>query len=90
VTPAPTPSGGLALVDGFDSEQVGNAGVIVSVGMQLGIPVRGWIIAVPAPDPESRVPLSIAAHRPAEHRGGEPVYGGDLYTAWLFSVAKYW
>ena len=31
---------------GYDAEQVANAAVIVGVGAQLGVPVRGWIIAV--------------------------------------------
>jgi hypothetical protein len=43
---ATVPSRGWAAVDGFDAEQVGNAAAIVSVGAQLGVPVRGWVIAV--------------------------------------------
>jgi cell wall-associated NlpC family hydrolase len=33
-------------VPGFDQEQVANAAVVVTTGAQLGVPVRGWIIAV--------------------------------------------
>jgi murein DD-endopeptidase MepM/ murein hydrolase activator NlpD len=31
---------------GFDQEQTANAAVIVHVGQQMGIPARGWVIAV--------------------------------------------
>ena len=40
------PAGGWQPVGRFDAEQVGFAAIIVSVGAQTGMPIRGWIIAV--------------------------------------------
>ncbi len=51
----PLPSGSLALsppaggwrpVGRFDADQVGHAATITAVGAQMGVPIRGWIIAV--------------------------------------------
>jgi len=39
----------------FDAEQVGNAETIVSVGAHLGVPERGWVIAVAAAMRESNL-----------------------------------
>lgn len=45
--PRPTPPAGEhAATAGYDADQVANAAVIVGVGAQLGVSVRGWIIAV--------------------------------------------
>lgn len=52
---AMAPSGGWASVGGFDAEQVGNAAIIVTVGTQLGVPVRGWVIAVATAMQESNL-----------------------------------
>ncbi|MDG4834173.1 M23 family metallopeptidase [Solwaraspora sp. WMMD1047] len=40
------PAGGFDPIGDWSSEQVGNAATIVTVGVQLGIPPRGWVIAV--------------------------------------------
>jgi hypothetical protein len=38
--------GGIGPIGKWNGEQVGNAAVIISVGMRLQIPPRGWVIAV--------------------------------------------
>ncbi len=40
------PPGGFPPVGTWDSQAVGNAAIIVGVGARMGVPVRGWIIAV--------------------------------------------
>jgi cell wall-associated NlpC family hydrolase len=37
----------------WDAEQVGNAAVIIGVGARMGVPARGWVIAVAAAIQES-------------------------------------
>jgi cell wall-associated NlpC family hydrolase len=44
--PAVAAGGFHPAVGRFDADQVANATVIVRVGAQLGVPVRGWIVAV--------------------------------------------
>ena len=44
--PGAPPAGEHAATAGYSADQVANAAVIVAVGAQLGVPVRGWIIAV--------------------------------------------
>ena len=39
----------------WDTEQVHNAATIISVGMSMGVPVRGWIIALAAAMQESQL-----------------------------------
>ena len=39
----------------YSAEQVQNAAVIISVGQDLGVPVRGWVIAVATAMQESRL-----------------------------------
>jgi hypothetical protein len=45
VGPSPPP-GGFPAVGAWNSEAVRNAATIISVGARIGVPVRGWIIAV--------------------------------------------
>src|SRR3954453_8460147 len=42
-SPAP---GGIGPIGKWNAEQAGNAATIISVGMRLQIPPRGWVIAV--------------------------------------------
>jgi len=43
----PSPSGGAgAPIHQWDDEQVANAATIVAVGASMGVPARGWVIAV--------------------------------------------
>jgi cell wall-associated NlpC family hydrolase len=39
----------------WDTEQVNNAATIISTGMRMGVPVRGWIIALAAAMQESQL-----------------------------------
>jgi cell wall-associated NlpC family hydrolase len=41
-----SPAGGYPPVGTWNREAVGNAAIIVGVGARMGVPVRGWIIAV--------------------------------------------
>ncbi|KAB1935487.1 M23 family metallopeptidase [Micromonospora sp. ALFpr18c] len=43
LSPAPD---GIAPIGDWNAEQVGNAATITAVGMRLGVPPRGWVIAV--------------------------------------------
>ncbi|TNH29832.1 M23 family metallopeptidase [Micromonospora orduensis] len=44
---APSPTAdGIAAIGDWNAEQVGNAASITAVGMRLGVPLRGWVIAV--------------------------------------------
>jgi hypothetical protein len=100
VTPAPTPSGGWASVDGFDSEQVSNAATIVSVGMQVGVPVRGWVIAVATALQESALrnlsggdqdSVGLFQQRPSQGWGTpqqlyDPVYASTKFYQKLLTV----
>jgi hypothetical protein len=98
--PVATPSGARAQVDGFDSEQVGDAAIIVSVGGQLGVPVRGWIIAVatalqesglrnlPGGDQDS---IGLFQQRPSQGWGTpqqlrDPVYASTKFYQRLLTV----
>src|ERR1700754_4481873 len=49
-TPEGTPTG---TVPGFTAEQMGNAATIVAVGKQMGVPERGWVVAIAAAMQES-------------------------------------
>jgi len=40
------PPGGFAAIGAWDREAVGNAATIIGVGARMGVPARGWIIAV--------------------------------------------
>ena len=40
------PADGWRPVGRFNPEQVGHAATIVAVGVRIGVPIRGWIVAV--------------------------------------------
>jgi hypothetical protein len=94
------PSGGWAAVDGFDAEQVGNVATVVSVGARLGVPVRGWVIAVATAIQESnlrnlpggdRDSIGLFQQRPSEGWGTpeqlhDPVYAATKFYQKLLSV----
>jgi hypothetical protein len=97
---AKAPSGGWAAVDGFDAEQVGNAATIVSVGAQLGVPVRGWVIAVATAMQESnlrnlpggdRDSIGLFQQRPSQGWGSpqqlhDPVYAATKFYQKLLTI----
>jgi hypothetical protein len=49
------PDAEFPAIDAYSSEQVKNAAIIIKVGQDLGIPVRGWVIAVATAMQESRL-----------------------------------
>jgi cell wall-associated NlpC family hydrolase len=54
--PAPAASAhGYPAIGGWDPTQVGNAAAIIDTGARLGIPPRGWVIAVATAIQESRL-----------------------------------
>ena len=99
--PATAPSGGWTAVDGFDSERVGNAAIIVSVGMRQGVPVRGWVIAVATAMQESnlrnlpggdRDSIGLFQQRPSQGWGSpaqiqDPVYAATKFYQKLLAIA---
>jgi hypothetical protein len=48
-TPPSAPAGGIAPVGAWNPEQLGNAAAIIAVGARMGVPARGWVIAVATP-----------------------------------------
>ncbi|ROO63000.1 peptidase M23-like protein [Micromonospora sp. Llam0] len=49
------PAAGFDPIGDWSSEQVGNAATIVTVGIRLGVPPRGWVIAVATAMQESHL-----------------------------------
>ncbi|WP_416901325.1 M23 family metallopeptidase [Micromonospora echinospora] len=95
--PTGTPTIGPA-VGGWDREQVANAEAIVTTGARLGVPVRGWVIAVATAMQESslrnlpggdRDSVGLFQQRPSQGWGTpaqlqDPVYAaGRFYTELL-------
>jgi murein DD-endopeptidase MepM/ murein hydrolase activator NlpD len=46
---------GLPIIEPYDATQMHNAAVIINVGAQMGVPPRGWVIAVATAMQESRL-----------------------------------
>ena len=98
-----SPAGGWRPIGRFDSEQVGLAGTIVSVGAQLAIPVRGWIIAVATAMQESNLrnpaggdhdSIGLFQQRPSQGWGTpqqlrDPVYASRTFYEKLAGVANW-
>jgi murein DD-endopeptidase MepM/ murein hydrolase activator NlpD len=101
---APTmsaPAGGWRPIGRFDTEQVGFAATITTVGAQLGVPIRGWIIAVatalqesdlrnPAGGPDDSI--GLFQQRPSQGWGTpeqlhDPAYAAGKFYAKLLTVA---
>lgn len=100
------PGGGCAAGSGaagmspFDGEQVGNAVTIVKVGADLGVPRRGWVIAVATAIQESdlrnidygdRDSLGLFQQRPSQGWGTpaqviDPVYAATAFYRALLRV----
>ena len=98
--PIPALSGGWGAVNGFDAEQVGNAATIVAVGAQLGVAVRGWVIAVATAIQESdlrnlpggdRDSIGLFQQRPSQGWGSpqqlhDPVYAATKFYQKLLTI----
>jgi cell wall-associated NlpC family hydrolase len=97
------PPGGYAAIGRWDSEQVGNAAVIISVGARLGVPAQGWIIAVATAMQESTLhnqpdgnqdSLGLFQQRPSQGWGTpaqimDPVYASTQFLQHLLHVPNW-
>jgi murein DD-endopeptidase MepM/ murein hydrolase activator NlpD len=63
------PTGGFPTIGAWDGQQATNAAIIITVGAQMGIPPRGWVIAVATAMQESSL---------------RNLPGGDLDSVGLF------
>jgi murein DD-endopeptidase MepM/ murein hydrolase activator NlpD len=95
------PAGGWRPVGRFDPGQVGHAGTIAAVGVQMGVPIRGWIIAVATAIQESDLrnlgggpddSIGLFQQRPSQGWGTveqlrNPVYAAGKFYEKLLAVA---
>jgi hypothetical protein len=94
------PTGVWRPVGRFDAQQVGFAATIVTVGAQMGVPIRGWIIAVatalqesdlrnpPGGDQDS---IGLFQQRPSQGWGTpeqirDPVYASGKFYEKLLTI----
>ncbi|MFI7208060.1 peptidoglycan DD-metalloendopeptidase family protein [Micromonospora aurantiaca (nom. illeg.)] len=89
-SPAP---GGVGPVGDWNAEQVGNAATITDVGMRLGVPPRGWVIAVATAMQESslintpggdRDSVGLFQQRPSQGWGTSAQLHDPRYAATAF------
>jgi murein DD-endopeptidase MepM/ murein hydrolase activator NlpD len=98
---APTPAvGGWPAHHPWDSDQVANAATILAVGHQLGVPPRGWIIALSTAMQESslrnlpdgdRDSIGLFQQRPSQGWGTpeqlrDPAYATEAFYQHLLDV----
>jgi hypothetical protein len=95
-----TPAGGWQPVGRFDAEQVGHAATVVAVSAQMGVPIRGWVIAVAAAIQESDLrnlaggpddSVGLFQQRPSQDWGTpqqlrDPVYAAGKFYQRLLTV----
>jgi len=101
--PISAPAGGWKAVGRFDVEQVGHAATIAAVGAQMGVPMRGWIVAVATAIQESelrnlsggdRDSIGLFQQRPSQGWGtGEqlrdPAYAAGSFYQKLLTVPNW-
>jgi len=95
---APPPGGAWPAIGRWDSQQVGHAATIVTVGAQRGVPPRGWVIALATAMQESGLrnlpggpddSIGLFQQRPSQGWGtpaqlADPAYAaGKFYDALL-------
>jgi len=97
------PAGGWPQLDVYNPSQVELAATIVSVGAQMGVPVRGWVIAVAAaiqesslsnPDDGDQDSIGLFQQRPSQDWGTpqqlhDPVYASQKFFAKLLTVPNW-
>jgi hypothetical protein len=97
------PAGGWRTVGRFDVEQVGHAATITAVGAQLGVPIRGWIIAVATAIQESQLrnlpdgpddSLGLFQQRPSQGWGTpdqirDPAYAARKFYEKLLTIPNW-
>lgn len=98
---ASAPATGWAPIGRFDTEQVGNAALITTVGAQHYVPIRGWIIAVATAIQESglrnlpggdRDSIGLFQQRPSQgwgtaHQLRDPIYQAGKFYAKLLAIS---
>jgi hypothetical protein len=93
---APPPGGAWPSLGRFDAEQVGHAATIVAVGTRLGVPPRGWVIALATAIQESdlRNPpggpddsIGLFQQRPSQGWGTPAQLADPTYAATKFFQA---
>ncbi|HEV7755553.1 MAG TPA: M23 family metallopeptidase [Mycobacteriales bacterium] len=98
-SPSPTPSATASApariepIGQWATEQVGNAAVVVAVGRELGVPPRGWVVAVATAMQESglrnlpggdRDSIGLLQQRPSMGWGTPEQLGSPEYQARQF------
>lgn len=92
VIAVPTPSR-LPVVDGFDTEQVSNVAIIITVGNARGVPQWGWVVAVATALQESglrnlsggdRDSIGLFQQRPSQGWGTPQQLADPAYQAARF------
>lgn len=100
MSPLGPPAGWPAIGD-WDSGQVGNAAAIVTTGARLGLPARGWVIAVATAMQEStlrnlaggdRDSVGLFQQRPSQGWGSpaqlqDPVYASEKFFGKLATIS---
>ena len=90
------PAGGFEAIGDWSSEQVGNAATIVAVGTRMGVPPRGWVIAVATAMQEShlanlpggdRDSVGLFQQRPSQGWGTATQLRDPAYAATKFYQA---
>jgi murein DD-endopeptidase MepM/ murein hydrolase activator NlpD len=97
------PTGGWPQVGVYSPDQVTMAATIVSVGAQMGVPVRGWVIAVATAIQESSLSnpaggdqdsIGLFQQRPSQGWGTpqqlhDPVYASQKFFAKLLTIPNW-
>ena len=92
----PPPGGTWPRLGSWDGEQVGHAAAIVTVGVRLGVPQRGWIIAVATAIQESTLrnltggpddSIGLFQQRPSQGWGTPAQLADPAYAATRFYEA---
>ena len=95
-TVTPGPGGRWPAVGRWSSEQVGNAAAIVAAGTRLGVPPRGWVIALATAMQESnlhnlpggdRDSVGLFQQRPSQGWGTPDQLHDPVYAATTFYQA---
>jgi murein DD-endopeptidase MepM/ murein hydrolase activator NlpD len=96
---SPSP-GGVGPIGKWNSEQVANAATIVTVGMRMGVPPRGWVIAVATAMQESSLvnawggdqdSIGLFQQRPSQGWGSpdqlhDPDYAATKFYTTLLTI----
>ena len=93
---SPPPGGAWPRIGRFDSEQVGHAATIIAAGTRLGVPPRGWVIALATAIQESELrnppggpddSIGLFQQRPSQGWGTPAQLADPSYAAGKFFEA---